>query len=132
MQAVIPKVLQQGGGSIINMSSVASAIKGVSNRFVYGAIKATVIDMTKAVAADYVTKGIRCNAICPGTVRSPSWQEPVVTQAKLAGISEEESKRAFIARQPMGRVGTSEEVAALAVYLASDEAAFATAQTTYH
>jgi 2-keto-3-deoxy-L-fuconate dehydrogenase len=129
MQAVIPKMLGQGGGSIINMSSVASSVKGVPNRFVYGATKAAVIGMTKAVAADYVTKGIRCNAICPGTVESPSWKERVVSQAKLAGISDEESKRAFIARQPMGRIGKPEEIAALAVYLASDEAAFTTAQT---
>ncbi len=129
MQAVIPKMLGQGKGSIINMSSVASSIKGVPNRFVYGATKAAVIGMTKAVAADYVTKGIRCNAICPGTVESPSWSERVVSQAKLAGISEEESKAAFIARQPMGRIGKPEEIAALAVYLASDEAAFTTAQT---
>ncbi len=129
MQAVIPKMLAQGSGSIINMSSVASSIKGVPNRFVYGATKAAVIGMTKAVAADFVTKGIRCNAICPGTVESPSWHERVVNQANLAGISEEESKRAFIARQPMGRIGKPEEIAALAVYLASDEAAFTTAQT---
>jgi 2-keto-3-deoxy-L-fuconate dehydrogenase len=129
MQAVIPKMLQQGQGSIINMSSVASSIKGVPNRFVYGATKAAVVGMTKAVAADFVTKGIRCNAICPGTVESPSWKERVVGQAKLAGISEEESKRAFIARQPMGRIGKPEEIAALAVYLASDESAFTTAQT---
>ncbi len=129
MQAVLPKMLAQGQGSIINMSSVASSVKGVPNRFVYGATKAAVVGMTKAVAADFVTKGIRCNAICPGTVESPSWRERVVGQAKLAGISEEESKRAFVARQPMGRIGKPEEIAALAVYLASDEAAFTTAQT---
>lgn len=129
MQAVIPKMLEQAQGSIINMSSVASSLKGVPNRFVYSATKAAVIGMTKAVAADFVTQGIRCNAICPGTVESPSWHERVISQAKLAGISEEESKRAFIARQPMGRIGKPEEIAALAVYLASDEAAFTTGQT---
>lgn len=129
MQAVIPRMLAQGNGSIINMSSVASSLKGVPNRFVYSATKAAVIGMTKAVAADFVTKGLRCNAICPGTVESPSWHERVVNQAKLAGISEEESKRAFIARQPMGRIGKPEEIAVLAVYLASDEAAFTTGQT---
>jgi 2-keto-3-deoxy-L-fuconate dehydrogenase len=129
MQAVLPKMLGQGGGSIINMSSVASSLKGVPNRFVYSATKAAVIGMTKAVAADFVTKGIRVNAICPGTVESPSWLERVVSQAKLAGISEEESKRTFIARQPMGRIGKPQEIAALAVYLASDESAFTTGQT---
>jgi 2-keto-3-deoxy-L-fuconate dehydrogenase len=129
MQAVIPKMLVQGQGSIINMSSVASSLKGVPNRFVYSATKAAVIGMTKSVAADFVTKGIRVNALCPGTVESPSWHERVVSQAKLAGLSEEESKKAFIARQPMGRIGKPEEIAALAVYLASDESAFTTGQT---
>jgi 2-keto-3-deoxy-L-fuconate dehydrogenase len=129
MQSVIPKMLQQSKGSIINMSSVASSIKGVPNRFIYSATKAAVIGMTKAAAADFVTEGVRCNAICPGTVESPSWHERVVSQAKLAGISEEESKRAFISRQPMGRIGKPQEIAALAVYLASDEAAFTTGQT---
>lgn len=128
MQPVIPKMLEQGGGSIINMSSVASSLKGVPNRFVYSTTKAAVIGMTKAVAADFVTKGIRVNAICPGTVESPSWHERVVNQAKLTGVSEEESKQAFIARQPMGRIGKPEEIAALAVYLASDESAFTTGQ----
>lgn len=129
MQAVIPNMLARGAGSIINMSSVASSLKGVPNRFVYSATKAAVIGMTKAVAADFVTKGIRVNAICPATVDSPSWRERVVSQAKSAGISEEESRQAFIARQPMGRIGTPEEIAALAVYLASDESAFTTGQT---
>jgi 2-keto-3-deoxy-L-fuconate dehydrogenase len=128
MQAVIPKMLEQGRGSIVNMSSVASSIKGAPNRFVYGATKAAVIGMTKAVATDFVTKGIRCNAVCPGTVESPSWQERVVNQAKTAGVTEEEVKQAFTARQPMGRIGKPEEIAALALYLASDEAAFTTGQ----
>jgi 2-keto-3-deoxy-L-fuconate dehydrogenase len=129
MQAVIPTMLAQGQGSIINMSSLASSLKGVPNRFVYSATKAAVIGMTKAVAADFVAKGIRVNAICPGTVESPSWRERVVSQAKLSGISKEESKQAFIARQPMGRIGKPDEIATLALYLASDESAFTTGQT---
>ncbi|MGL4609437.1 MAG: SDR family oxidoreductase [Trueperaceae bacterium] len=129
MGAVLPKMLEQSQGSIINMSSVASSLKGAPNRFVYSATKAAVIGMTKSVAADFIMKGIRVNAICPGTVESPSWRERVVHQAKLTGVSEAESKGAFIARQPMGRIGKPEEIAALAVYLASDEAAFTTGQT---
>jgi 2-keto-3-deoxy-L-fuconate dehydrogenase len=129
MQAVIPKMVANGGGSVINVSSVASAIKGAPNRFVYGATKAAVIGMTKAVAADFVTHNIRVNAICPGTVESPSWKARVSSQASGSGVSEQEVEQAFIARQPMGRVGKAEEIAALAVYLASDESAFTTGQT---
>lgn len=126
MQAVIPKMLARGGGSIINMSSAASSLKGVVNRFVYSASKAAVIGMTKAVAMDYISKGIRCNAVCPGTVESPSWHERVVSQAQRSGLDQEEVRKAFIARQPLGRLGTPEEIAQLVLYLASDESAYTT------
>ncbi len=120
-QKALPGMLAQGGGAIINMSSVASSVKGVPNRFAYTATKAAVIGLTKAIAADYVTQGIRCNAICPGTVQSPSLDE------RLAATGDyEKAKAAFIARQPMGRIGKAEEIAALALYLASDAAAFTT------
>ncbi|TNF19424.1 MAG: SDR family oxidoreductase [Rhodobacteraceae bacterium] len=120
----LPAMLEGGGGSIINMSSVASSIKGVPNRFAYCASKAAVIGMTKSVAADYVTRGIRCNAICPGTVDSPSMHQ------RLRDTGDYDAAlAAFIARQPMGRVGKSEEIAALALYLASDDSAFTTGQT---
>jgi 2-keto-3-deoxy-L-fuconate dehydrogenase len=110
-----------GGGSIVNVASVASSIKGVPNRFVYGASKAGVIGLTRAIAVDFVGRGIRCNAICPGTVDSPSLQGRMRAQGDY-----EAARRAFVARQPMGRLGTVEEIAALAVYLASDESAFTT------
>ena len=113
IRAVLPGMLERGGGAIINMSSVAGSIKGVPNRFVYGATKAAVIGLTKSVAADYVGQGIRCNAICPGTVESPSLQERMRAQGDY-----EAARAAFIARQPMGRLGTPEEIADLAVYLA--------------
>lgn len=122
-KAVLPGMLEQGKGSIINMSSVASSLKGVPNRFVYCASKAAVIGMTKAIAADYVTQGIRCNAICPGTVDSPSLHD------RLRATGDYEAAREqFIARQPMGRVGDADEIAALAVYLASDASGFTTGQ----
>ena len=122
-KAVLPGMLEQGKGSIINMSSVASSLKGVPNRFVYCASKAAVIGMTKAIAADYVTQGIRCNAICPGTVDSPSLHD------RLRATGDYElARKQFIARQPMGRVGAAEEIAALAVYLASDASRFTTGQ----
>jgi len=128
IQAALPKMLEGGGGSIINMSSAASSVKGVPNRFVYGATKAAVIGLSKAVAADFVTQGIRCNAICPGTVESPSWRARVVSQAQSSGASEAAVRQAFVARQPMGRLGSPQEIAYLALYLASDEAAFTTGQ----
>ncbi|POR51101.1 2-keto-3-deoxy-L-fuconate dehydrogenase [Paraburkholderia eburnea] len=129
IRAFLPAMLEAGGGSIINMSSAASSVKGVPNRFVYGASKAAVIGLTKAVAADFITRGIRCNAICPGTVASPSLEERIVAQAAAQGTSVEAARAAFVARQPMGRVGKTEEIAALALYLASDESAFTTGQT---
>lgn len=126
IQALLPAMLARGGGSIINMSSVASSLKGVPNRFVYGTTKAAVIGLTKAVAADFVGRGIRCNAICPGTVESPSLQQRIAEQAQTQGSSADAVRAAFVARQPMGRLGRPEEIAALAVHLASDESAFVT------
>jgi 2-keto-3-deoxy-L-fuconate dehydrogenase len=128
MQAAIPGMKRRGSGSIINIASVASSLKGVPNRFLYSATKAAIIGMTKATAADFVADGIRVNAICPGTVDSPSWRERVVGQAAAAGIDETESRAAFVGRQPMGRVGTPQEIAFLAAYLASDESSFTTGQ----
>jgi 2-keto-3-deoxy-L-fuconate dehydrogenase len=126
MRAFVPGMLARGKGSIVNVASVASSIKGAPNRFVYGATKAAVIGMTKAVAADYVARGVRCNAICPGTVESPSLRERIAAQARASGQTEAQVEAAFIARQPMGRLGRAEEIAALALYLASDESAFTT------
>ncbi|SAL54297.1 SDR family oxidoreductase [Caballeronia humi] len=128
IKAFLPAMLDNGGGSIINMSSAASSVKGVPNRFVYGASKAAVIGLTKAIAADFVTRGIRCNAICPGTVDSPSLQQRIAEQAAAQGATVEQIHAAFVARQPMGRVGKPEEIAALALYLASDESSFTTGQ----
>jgi 2-keto-3-deoxy-L-fuconate dehydrogenase len=128
IRAFLPGMLARGGGSIINMSSAASSVKGVPNRFVYGASKAAVIGLTKAVAADFVARGVRCNAICPGTVASPSLVQRIAEQAAAQGKSLAEIEAAFVARQPMGRIGKPEEIAALAAYLGSDEAAFTTGQ----
>jgi 2-keto-3-deoxy-L-fuconate dehydrogenase len=126
IRAFLPGMLAQGGGSIVNIASVAGSVKGVPNRFVYAASKAAVIGLTKAVAADFVTQRVRCNAICPGTVDSPSLKQRIAAQARSSGKSEAEVKAMFVARQPMGRLGAADEIAALAVYLASDEAAFTT------
>ena len=123
IRAFLPAMLDNGGGSIVNIASVASSMIAAPNRFVYGATKAAVIGITKSVAADYVTRGIRCNAICPATVESPS------LQARLDATGDAAAARAaFIARQPMGRIGSPDEIAALAVYLASTESAFITGQ----
>ena len=126
IKAFVPGMLAKGRGSIINIASVAGSIKGAPNRFVYGTTKAAVIGLTKAVAADFITKGIRCNAICPGTVESPSLRDRIAAQAKASGQTLEQVEAAFISRQPMGRLGRVEEIAALAVYLASDESSFTT------
>ncbi|MGB0410267.1 MAG: SDR family oxidoreductase [Pikeienuella sp.] len=124
MQASLPIMLGKGGGSIINMASAVSSIIGAPNRFVYGASKAAVIGMTKSVAKDYVTQGIRCNCICPGTVDSPSLHERLRATGDY-----EAAMKAFVARQPMGRIAQAEEIAHLIVYLASDESAFTTGQS---
>ena len=121
IKAALPKMLAHGGGSIINMASVAGSIKGLPNRFVYGASKAAVIGLTKAVAADFVGKGIRCNAVAPGTVDTPSLSERINAYADPV-----EARKAFIARQPMGRLAKPEEIAPIVVFLASNESAFAT------
>lgn len=123
IRAALPGMLERGAGSIINMASVASSVVGAPNRFVYGTSKAAVLGLTKSVAVDYVTKGIRCNAICPGTVDSPSMHE------RLRATGDYDAAlKAFVAGQPMGRIATSEEIAALVVYLASDDSAFITGQ----
>ena len=123
-RAALPAMLESGGGSIINMSSVASSLKGVPNRFIYSTTKAAVIGLTKSVAADFITTGVRCNAICPGTVESPSLHD----RLRATGDYEAAMKD-FVARQPMGRLGRTDEIGNLAVYLASDESAFTTGQT---
>jgi 2-keto-3-deoxy-L-fuconate dehydrogenase len=129
IKAFVPGMLAHGGGSIINVASVAGSLKGAPNRFIYGTTKAAVIGLTKAVAADFITKGVRCNAICPGTVESPSLRDRIAAQAKASGQTTAQVEAAFIARQPMGRLGRVDEIAALAVYLASDESAFTTGTT---
>jgi 2-keto-3-deoxy-L-fuconate dehydrogenase len=123
IRAFLPGMLARQNGTIVNIASIASSIIGVPNRFIYGVTKAALIGLTKSVAVEYVTKGIRCNAICPGTVETPSLGERI----RALG-NEEEARKAFIARQPMGRLGTAEEIAAMALYLGSDESRFVTGQ----
>jgi 2-keto-3-deoxy-L-fuconate dehydrogenase len=128
MKAVLPGMLEKGSGTIVNISSAVSCIRGVPDRYAYGATKAAVIGLTKAVAADFIKRGIRANAICPGTIESPSLEERIRAQAQATGKSPAEIERAFVERQPMGRLGRPSEVAALAVFLASDEASYITGQ----
>jgi 3-hydroxybutyrate dehydrogenase len=123
-KAIIPLMVKQNGGSIINISSIASSLKGLPNRFVYGASKAAIIGLTKSIASDFVKQNIRCNSIAPGTVFSPSWQDRVNQSPDPV-----QAKKDFIARQPMGRLGTAEEIAAMAIYLAGDESTFTTGNT---
>ncbi|GLX13257.1 oxidoreductase [Pseudomonas straminea] len=126
IRATLPGMLARGGGSIINMASVASSIKGVPNRCAYTASKAAVVGLTKSVAADYIAQGIRCNAICPGTVESPSLRARIAEQAALQGVAEEQVYGQFVARQPMGRLGSAEEIARLVLYLGSDASSYTT------
>ncbi|MGC1502572.1 MAG: SDR family oxidoreductase [Sulfitobacter sp.] len=128
IRAALPGMLERGGGSIINMSSAAGSIIGAPNRFIYGTTKAAVVGLTKSVAVDYVKQGIRCNCICPGTVESPSWHDRVTALGEQLG-SYDAAMAQFVARQPMGRVASAEEIAALVVYLAADESAFTTGHT---
>ena len=128
IKAYLPGMLEKGAGSIVNIASGAGSVRGIPNRYAYGATKAAVIGLTKAVAADYIRRGIRANAICPGTIQSPSLDERIASQAKASGQSVEAVRQAFVDRQPMGRLGTPEEIAWLAVYLASDESSYTTGQ----
>lgn len=128
IKAFVPAMLAKGKGAIVNIASGAGSVRGIPNRYVYGATKAAVIGLSKAVAADFIKQGVRCNAICPGTIQSPSLDDRIRGQAKALGKSEAEVRQAFVDRQPMGRLGTAEEVAAIAVYLASEESAFTTGQ----
>lgn len=126
IRAVLPGMLARGKGSIVNMSSVASSVKGAPNRCAYGATKAAVIGLTKSVAADFVSRGVRCNAVCPGTVQTPSLDGRIAALASATGGDEAKARAAFVARQPIGRLGTAEEIAALVVHLASDESGYTT------
>jgi 2-keto-3-deoxy-L-fuconate dehydrogenase len=128
IQSFLPGMLKKGKGSIVNIASGASSIRGIPNRYVYGATKAAVIGLTKSVAADFIRQGIRVNAISPGTIQSPSLDDRIATQAKAQNKSLDEIRQAFIDRQPMARLGTPEEIAAMAVFLASDESSYCTGQ----
>lgn len=127
-KAFLPGMLEKGHGAIVNIASGAGSVRGIPNRYVYGTTKAAVIGLTKALAADFIKKGIRANAICPGTIQSPSLDERIVALAKSQNITEQAARQAFIDRQPMGRLGTAEEIAAMAVYLGSDESSYTTGQ----
>jgi len=128
IKTFLPGMLEKLSGSIVNVASVVSSIRGVPNRYVYGATKAAVIGLTKAVAADFIKQGIRCNAICPGTIESPSLGERITAVSQETGRAPDAVRQDFVARQPMGRLGTPEEVAWLALFLASDEASYITGQ----
>jgi 2-keto-3-deoxy-L-fuconate dehydrogenase len=127
-KAFIPGMLEKGKGSVVNIASGAGSVRGIPNRYAYGATKAAVIGLTKAIAADFIKKGVRANAICPGTIQSPSLDQRIADQAKSSGQTLAAVRQAFIDRQPMGRLGEPEEIAMLAVYLGSDEASYTTGQ----
>ena len=126
IKTFLPAMLEKKAGSIVNIASTASSIRGIPNRYVYGATKAAVIGLTKAVAADFIKQGIRCNAICPGTIKSPSLEERITEQSRQTGRSPDLVRQDFVGRQPMGRLGRPEEVAWLALFLGSDEASYIT------
>ncbi len=129
IKTFLPGMLEKKAGSIVNIASTASSIRGVPNRYVYGATKAAVIGLTKSVAADFIKQGVRCNAVCPGTVESPSLEQRIMEQSRRTGRSPDLVRQDFVGRQPMGRLGKPEEVAWIALFLGSDEASYVTGQT---